>query len=971
MGNIVLLDDSTINKIAAGEVIERPASVVKEMLENSIDAGAKNITVEIKNGGISLIKISDDGSGIAKDDMELAFERHATSKIRKAEDLASVTTMGFRGEALASIAAISKVEMISKKTGEEIGNKIVVEGRKTLEFKEAARSAGTTITVQNLFFNTPVRYKFLKKDYTEAGYIEDVVNRIALVNLDVAIKLVSNGKTIVQTNGTGDLKSTIYSIYGKDISLEIEEVDYEYEEIRVRGVVGNPVIARTNRSNQLFFLNGRYIKDKNLTAATDQAYKGIVPVGRYGFVILNLQMDPKEVDVNVHPAKLEVRFEDESKVFKAVYHAIKSSLTTIDNKDDFLAKDFGFKPVKNSSIDVTAELPKYDSYATKKNKVSASVVAENMAKDKVSYSDLNKSFSVDTLNENDTVNKNNVGDAKKKQGIVGLFQKIIKEPEETEEEINNNYLEDIYNKNRGITETKSNDIVSNNITPDNNDEYIGNPISGVKYNSTDDIIDNVLNNFSSASNGNLTKTINEDLIKENNVKNDFIGTSLSSNTQEIDTSKINRKIENDIAKEILSKYAEKAEQEMAELEKKNGKIEDEKEVKEEIGENNEDAKWTQEKKDETKKEDETNNEQENKLDKIETKTEENIEKVESLEGAENTEKSNIKANEKNSSDEIQSFEDVAGELIKTNLDTESTQMIDTNKVREALKENLEENNNITIDNNEDENSNEDVAESEEKVETTHDTPEFEEMYKKTFGVETVSTRKGREKEKEELENKENDENIANEFDFVDSQNENVFDEELNGVSYKYIGIAFDSCIMIEMNNDLYIVNQNVASKKLMYEAMLANYYDEENEDAQDLLLPDVVNLSEKDMFIAKDNIHMFNRAGFYFSEFGENTIKLESVPSICETLNTKQLFIDIINELGKVAVNDTKEKEERFIYTIADKAASKVNIKLEDDEARDLINNLLSTKNPFDKLRNENVAIKMTKYDLERKFSRK
>ena len=185
MGNIVLLDDLTINKIAAGEVIERPASVVKEMLENSIDAGAKNITVEIKNGGISMIKITDDGIGIAEDDMEIAFERHATSKIRRAEDLARVTSMGFRGEALASIASISRVEMVSKNENESVAHKIIVEGGKTIQFTETARNVGTTITVENLFFNTPVRYKFLKKDYTEAGYIEDVVTRIALVNLDV------------------------------------------------------------------------------------------------------------------------------------------------------------------------------------------------------------------------------------------------------------------------------------------------------------------------------------------------------------------------------------------------------------------------------------------------------------------------------------------------------------------------------------------------------------------------------------------------------------------------------------------------------------------------------------------------------------------------------------------------------------------------------------------------------------------
>ena len=210
MGKIVLLDDLTINQIAAGEVIERPASVIKEMVENSIDAGAKNITIEIKNGGISLIKITDDGCGIEEDDMEISFERHATSKIRKAEDLISVKSMGFRGEALASVAAIANVEMVSKTENSEIGHKLVIEGGKILEKSEIGCPKGTSITVRNLFFNTPVRYKFLKRDFTEAGYIEDAVTRIALANKDVAIKLINSGKTVLQTNGNGDRIVQIY-----------------------------------------------------------------------------------------------------------------------------------------------------------------------------------------------------------------------------------------------------------------------------------------------------------------------------------------------------------------------------------------------------------------------------------------------------------------------------------------------------------------------------------------------------------------------------------------------------------------------------------------------------------------------------------------------------------------------------------------------------------------------------------------
>ena len=326
MGNIVLLDELTINKIAAGEVIERPASVIKEMVENSIDAGATNITVEIKNGGISYIKVTDNGKGIAQDDLEIAFERHATSKIRSAEDLNTVTSMGFRGEALASIAAISKVELVSKTKEQDTGYKVVVEAGDVLEKEETGCQNGTSITVRNLFFNTPVRYKFLKKDYTESGYIEDVITRIALVNPNISIKLINTGKTVIQTNGSGNLKDVVYSIYGKDVANGINETTYKYEDITITGVVGKPQIARSNRSNQLFFVNKRYIKDKTLSAATEQAYKGLIPIGKFGFVILNIEMNPAKVDVNVHPAKLEVRFQEESKVFQAIYHTIKDTL---------------------------------------------------------------------------------------------------------------------------------------------------------------------------------------------------------------------------------------------------------------------------------------------------------------------------------------------------------------------------------------------------------------------------------------------------------------------------------------------------------------------------------------------------------------------------------------------------------------------------------------------------------------------
>lgn len=329
MGNIVVLDELTINQIAAGEVIERPANVVKELVENSIDAGAKNISIEIRNGGISYIRIVDDGKGIEKDDMQLAFERHATSKIRSGKDLSNVMTMGFRGEALASIAAISNVEMTSS-TGNSVGNRIVVKAGDILSFEEGACPKGTVIEVKELFFNTPVRYKFLRKDFTEGGYIEDIVSRLALIHPEISFKLKSSNKVVISTNGNGDIITTIYSIFGKEIADNLLPVNYEYEGMKLVGVIGKPSISRSNRSNQIMYVNTRHVKDKTIRTAIDEAYKNILPQGKFAFTMINLNIDSSLVDVNVHPAKLEIRFQNENDVFKIVYHGIREALLTND-----------------------------------------------------------------------------------------------------------------------------------------------------------------------------------------------------------------------------------------------------------------------------------------------------------------------------------------------------------------------------------------------------------------------------------------------------------------------------------------------------------------------------------------------------------------------------------------------------------------------------------------------------------------
>ena len=764
MGNIVLLDDLTINKIAAGEVIERPASVIKEMVENSIDAGANNITVEIKNGGISYIRVSDNGKGIAPDDLEIAFERHATSKIRKAEDLDVVTSMGFRGEALASIAAIANVELTSKTESQDTGYKIIVEAGNVLDKQEVGCQTGTSIVVKNLFFNTPVRYKFLKKDYTEAGYIEDVITRIALVNPNIAIKLINTGKTVIQTNGNGDIKSVIYSIYGKDVATGILPVDYTYEDIEVTGVIGKPEIARSNRANQLFFVNKRYIKDKVLSSATEQAFKGLIPIGKYGFVILNITMNPSKVDVNVHPAKLEVRFEEQNKIFQSIYHAIKNTL------------------------------------------LESELVA-------------NTEKSEDKEPE------------EKNEQSKGLF------------DFRKNETQKIEQYNDAESKIKTNvDFEQFNIGQ-------GGPVN------TADILEQL-------------KKMREDIQKQIN------GEEESTQIAEKEEIEINTQSQDDIEKIETNGELQESNQETetdSELQENDKGTEIENEQQESNQETETDSELQ-----ENDKESEINNEPQEKLEQIQ----EQIEKIE-------------------------------------NLNYDETSELD-----------------------------------------------FNTMYEKLFGTKPIETPS--ETNKEETK----EENTA--IDLI-KNNVSVFEdsEEYKRPIYKFIGIAFNTYIIIEMDKEMYIIDQHAAHERIMYEKVKNNYYSETSKDSQMLLLPDIITLSHKEMEIAKDNMDMFEKAGFSLEEFGENTIKLTGVPTVCIDIDNKELFLETLDEINTIARTAKQEKEEKFIATVACKAAVKANMVLDKAEVENLMDKLLELPNPFTCPHGRPTAIKMSKYDIERKFARK
>lgn len=788
MGNIVLLDDLTINKIAAGEVIERPASVIKEMVENSIDAGANNITVEIKNGGISYIKVTDNGKGIAPDDLEIAFERHATSKIRKAEDLDVVTSMGFRGEALASIAAIANVEMISKTEAQDTGYKIVVEAGNILDKQEVGCQTGTSITVRNLFFNTPVRYKFLKKDYTESGYVEDAITRIALVNPNIAIKLINTGKTVIQTNGNGDIKSVIYSIYGKDVATGILPVEYTFEDIQVNGVIGKPEIARSNRSNQLFFVNKRFIKDKVLTAATEQAFKGLIPIGKFGFVILNITMNPAKVDVNVHPAKLEVRFEDESRIFQSIYHAIKNTL---------LENELVANTEKPKELDRQENTEKQESkglFDFRKNETKK----------------------IEQYNDQESKIKTNVGlggpvnTADVLEQLRKMQQDLQKQVEENPSiKLNDNYVQ----------MKKQEETINSNSTEITNNENSQNPAETA--NSEETVIKNEQDN----SNGEEADIKAE---QENVVEN---AQELNQNEQQ-----------------------------------------DNNQVEQNINEN-----------------EQQNEENDNKPEEIQTE---------------------------NKSEAEEKLE----------------------KITEQIKE---------LEN----------LQYEDKT-----TEDFNTMYEKLFGTKPII-----------VDTKEEAETPKNTAVDLIKDNISVFEEseEYKKPVYKFIGIAFNTYIIIEMDKEMYIIDQHAAHERIMYEKVKNNYYSDLSKDSQMLLIPDVITLTHKEMEIARDNIDMFKKAGFSLEEFGENTIKLTGVPTVCIDLDNKELFLETLDEINTVARTAKQEKEEKFIATVACKAAVKANMVLTKEEVESLMDKLLELPNPFTCPHGRPTAIKMTKYDIERKFARK
>ena len=358
MNNIKVLDRRTAELLAAGEVVERPSSVVKELVENSIDAKSTSITVEIERGGISYIRITDNGSGIDREDVPTAFLRHATSKIRTENDLDGINTLGFRGEALAAICAVSKTEVLTS-NGEDMGTHYVIEGGEEAELADAGCPKGTTIIVRDIFYNTPARMKFLKKDVSEGNFVAGVVEKLAISHPEISFRFIRDGKTVFSTPGDGKLASAIYSVLGREFSLAMLPVEGEVEGIGVSGFSCKPANCRANRTSQYFFVNGRSFKSDTITAALEQAYKNSAMIGRFPSCVLNIKIDASLVDVNVHPAKTEVRFADKKAVFDAVYYSVKAAINSYDSRPEIsiASKSGSIKPNIGSVIGTVEDIP--------------------------------------------------------------------------------------------------------------------------------------------------------------------------------------------------------------------------------------------------------------------------------------------------------------------------------------------------------------------------------------------------------------------------------------------------------------------------------------------------------------------------------------------------------------------------------------------------------------------------------------
>lgn len=907
---IVSLDELTINQIAAGEVIERPASVVKELVENSIDAGSTRITVEINNNK-DYIKIVDNGTGIPKEDMKNAFERHATSKLRNSEDLNHINTMGFRGEALPSIAAVSVVEMLSK-IEDEPGNKLVIAGDKVYEFVPAGVSRGTSITVSNLFSNVPARKKFLKSDTTENRYIYEMLSKLALINNNISFTLIVNGEKKLSTRGQGILKDAVYDVFAGsadalDFKKEMEEslldVEYATENLKITGLVGKPELSRSNRKNQIFYVNGRNIVDKNIIAAVDAAFKGRLMPGRHAFVILEIELDPSLVDVNVHPAKLEVRFKNEKEVFSGVKSALEKALSTENRVGKELEK-LAFSVENNMGEEYLDKLEE-----TRIEKSPKQLRKEALEKLVTKREDLNLIDQSETNEQKELFDE--ILERRQKYG-AGYATKEARE--RYKEEIRKKYekaRQEIKNESKDIN-TKGLKLVSDVI--DEHEEL---------KEEDKDIVKEIL-----------------EIGKVEEVKDKYKSDVEEANNRLKEIQNMSDTERQEYIKQKINKYRNKKGVSLKEDKLKN--------VQDENAQDETSSLY-----------DNINNEKEVDLSKLDSNEGEIEEDIKDIEEKLNVVKKYLEKEIENNNLDVDNIDDVSEEKI---IDTIEKLELNEDK-EEYITENIKKLDELEEKEIKEADEAFEKLEGELKKDKSSNT-DFSEMYKKAFGEEVFEVRQERQEEQNLLEQK-----IDGTEELSKANNVSFFGNQK--IQYKIVGVAFGTYILIEIGEDLYMIDQHAAHERVLYEEIKARYNNDEVVETQMLLLPDIITLSHLEMEIVKENLDVFKKMGFVLEVFGINSIKLTGVPLKFETYNTKELFLDILDEISGEENTSKKEVEDNFLATIACKAAIKANMNMTNKEISVLIDKMLTLENPFSCPHGRPSAIKLNKDKIERKFNRK
>ncbi|MBO4347628.1 MAG: DNA mismatch repair endonuclease MutL [Lachnospiraceae bacterium] len=942
---IRILDNNTINKIAAGEVIEKPVNVVKELVENSIDAGAAHISVEIKGGGIDYIRVTDDGSGIPYEEVPTAFLRHATSKIVTSEDLFFLNTLGFRGEALASIASVSHTEMITKVSDELMGTKITLDCGSVIEMIKTGSPDGTTIIVRDLFFNVPARKKFLNTPGAEGTKIIELMEELALSNPSVAFQLIVNGSVKVQTNGAGNIKDIIFRIFGKEIHDNLLKLDYEDEFIRIMGYITKPSVCRPSRSGENYFINGRYVKNDYVTRGIEEGYRGFLMQHQFPFVVLYIELDPFGIDINVHPAKSEVKItngeflveilnktinkalsenelipdafkpkEDkeklerapepfEKKLIKGEHVVQKGYESKIKTEKQLADEDEALNKEKSGefTIEFSDSAPTGESapkgkfmnnittidYKSKYNKLEERMKLGVDEDDEENVSDLS-----DTQSEKPEVQSAQVKEETAKETVKEEASKLEFRKAEPKEYPNSPYKEGAAATSTGVVFTKASSFVENK-------EYKDEPVHSVMDQMRE------------------TQTLKEDeAVKEDTVKTDVQADEVVKTDEKTETS-VENETENTASENAVSE-----------------------EIKEEAVE-------------------EAGNPFEEWLNSIENKDESELEKENS------------------------------GLIVKLS-DIEKNAVKEDDDANDAFNEfDLEKKLDIIdkIPENESEASEDRLKSSADKYSVLNDDIEpinLEEVEFKQNDNRSVFRVKDFSKNEEETSApvKENVENIFKKVDRFNTSSKNVKPKETQSVlftektldpsklsKFKIIDQIFDTYWLILVENELLIMDQHAAHEKVLYEKFMDKFKNNKIE-TQTLMLSQVVNLSRSEMDVYLRYKKEFEKFGFIINDFGDRDLFIRGIPTDLFGTDAKSLFTEILSELINVSPSLHIDVIETRIATRACKAAIKGNQKMSKEDCKKLIEYMLTLKNPYQCPHGRPTLIRITKSDLEKMFKR-